>query len=380
MGLAFHREKQTFMREGFYMGTELNRRSFLKGGLALGAVAATAGLTACSGGSGSGSASAASASAAASGSAGSASASASAAAFAVGDKLAQGAAKEPKALVDPTAEWELVANVPDTGILEGMNWHDDTLWFIDVASSRIFKLDGDEVVTVYEDPDHKAMPNGAKFINDDTMLLCDRALGLCTYTLSTGKYEVKVDSYNGEKFLGLNDLVLDGQGGVYFTDPGQSDYFNPVGSVYYLNYAAGDYNAIEKIVSRAAYPNGITISPDGMFLYVAEFNTNSIILVPSKLYTAAKDTPYVFARYNGGHGPDGVLTDADGNVYAAHLNAQEVAIVDNAGWPMAPVRLPDGATPLVSNLLIADGYLYVCEFGGQNIWRIPIEAQPNPIA
>lgn len=341
----------------------MNRRGFIKGFATVGAVAAASTLVACS-----------------SPSEGSAQSS-SQAASAKGE-FAQGSPVEYSAdvLVDPSAEWEFVAKVEDTGILEGMNWHDGTLWFIDVASSRIFRMDGDQVEVVYEDPDHKAMPNGAKFIDDDTILLCDRALGLCTYTLSTGAYEVKVDSYKGERFLGLNDLVLDGEGGAYFTDPGQSDYFNHVGSVYYVNYASGDFQNIEKIVGTAAYPNGITISPDGMFLYVAEFNTNSIILVPSKLYTAAKDTPYVFARLVGGHGPDGVLTDAEGRVYAAHLNAKEVAVVDAAGWPMPSIRLPESATPLVSNLLIAEGYLYVCEFGGKTIWRIPIKAEPNPLA
>ncbi len=343
-----------------------DRRGFLKGAAVLGTVAAAGALTACSGSPAAGSASS-------------------------GSVDVQGRPKSEYAqaptmdyaadvLVDQAAEWEFVAKVEDTGILEGMNWHDGTLWFIDVASSRIFRMNGSEVEVVYEDPDHKAMPNGAKFIDDDTILLCDRALGLCTYSLSTGKYEIKADSFQGEKFLGLNDLVLDGQGGAYFTDPGQSDYFNPVGSIYYVNYASGDFNTIEKIIGSAAYPNGITISPDGMFLYVAEFNTNSIILVPSKLYTEAKDTPYVFARLVGGHGPDGVLTDAEGRVYAAHLNAKEVAVVDAAGWPMPSIRLPESATPLVSNLLIAEGYLYVCEFGGKTIWRIPINAEPNPLA
>lgn len=341
----------------------IDRRGFIKGAAAFGLVAAASTMAACSSESGAGSAS----------SSGSGTSS---------SEFAQGKPVEYEAgvLVDPAAEWERVAVIEGTGIIEGMNWHDGTLWFIDVATSRIFRMNGEEVEVVYEDPEHKAMPNGAKFIDDDTILLCDRALGLCTYTLSTGAYEVKADSYQGEKFLGLNDLVLDGQGGAYFTDPGQSDYFNNVGSVYYVNYASGDYQNVEKIVGSAAYPNGITISPDGMFLYVAEFNTNSIILVPSKLYTDAKDTPYVFARLTGGHGPDGVLTDADGRVYAAHLDAREVAVVDSAGWPMPSIRLPESASIKVSNLLIAEGYLYVCDFGGFTIWRIPINAEPNPIA
>lgn len=281
-------------------------------------------------------------------------------------------------LVDPKSEWEIVTTVEDSGLIEGMNWHDGELWFIDVATSRIFKVQDGKAVTVYQDEAKKAMPNGAKFIDGTTMLITDRALGLCTYDLKTNQYEVKVDQYDGKKFLGLNDLVLDGNGGAYFTDPGQSDYFTKTGNVYYVDYQNG--YKVEKYVSNVAYPNGITISPDGLFLYVAEFNSNSLICVPSKSYKDAKDTPYLFARLVGGHGPDGVLTDKEGNVYCAHLNAKEVAVVDKSGWPVTTIRLPESATPLLSNLLINEGYLYVCEFGGKTIWRIKINAEPNPIA
>ena len=178
----------------------MNRRNFVKGFAAVGAMAAASTLVACGG----------TAAGSASGSAQSSSQASS------NSEYAQGPSADYPAdvLVDPQARWEFVAKVEDTGILEGMNWHDGTLWFIDVASSRIFRMNGDQVEVVYEDPDHKAMPNGAKFIDDDTLLICDRALGLCTYTISTGAYEVKTSSYQGEKFLGLNDLVLDGQGGA----------------------------------------------------------------------------------------------------------------------------------------------------------------------
>lgn len=278
------------------------------------------------------------------------------------------------------AQWEKVANVPNTAIIEGMNFRDDELWFIDVGTSRIFKLVNGEVETVYQDPEKRAMPNGAKFIDDNTLLITDRALGLCTYDVTTGEYTVKVSGVDGSNFLGLNDIVLDGQGGAYFTDPGQSDYLSPEGSVYYVNYGDGSYK-VERYAGNFAYPNGITISPDGKFLYVAEFNTNSIVLVPSKLYTDAKDTPYVFARLNGGHGPDGVLTDEAGNVYAAHLNAGEMVAVSPNGFEIGSWQLPDDATDLVSNLCIGpDGYMYMTEFGGGNIWRIPTSAQPNPLA
>ena len=114
---------------------------------------------------------------------------------------------------------------------------------------------------------------------------------------------------------------------------------------------------------------------------MAEFNTNSIVLVPSKTYTDKKDTPYVFARLNGGHGPDGVLTDEAGNVYAAHLNAGEMVAVSPNGFEIGAWKLPEGATDLVSNLCIGpDGYMYMTEFGSGTIWKIPTSAKPNPLA
>lgn len=282
------------------------------------------------------------------------------------------------ALVDPKAEWEKVTQVPDSRLIEGMNYRDGELWFIDVGASKIQKVVDGQSVDVYVDETHGAMPNGAKFIDNDTMLITDRAQGLCTYNVVSGEYKVHASAFEGTKFLGLNDLVLDGNGGAYFTDPGQSDYLTKNGCVYYVNYGDGSY-AIEKISDGFAYPNGITISPDGKFLYVAEFNTNSIICVPSKTYTEGKDTPYVVARLSGGHGPDGVLTDMEGNIYSAHLNAGEVAVVDAQGFEVVNVRLPESASPLVSNVLIHEGYLYVTEFGNGVIWRIPIKAEPNPL-
>lgn len=282
------------------------------------------------------------------------------------------------ALVDPRSEWEIVAKVPDSKLIEGMNFRDGELWFIDVGASKIQKVVDGQSVDIYVDETHGAMPNGAKFIDENTMLITDRAQGLCTYNVKTNEYKVHASEYEGTKFLGLNDLVLDGNGGAYFTDPGQSDYVTKNGCVYYVNYGDGSF-AIEKIADGFAYPNGITISPDGKFLYVAEFNTNSIICVPSKTYTEGKDTPYVVARLSGGHGPDGVLTDMNGNIYSAHLNAGEVAVVDAQGYEVVNVRLPESASPLVSNVLINDGYLYVTEFGNGVIWRIPINAEPNPL-
>lgn len=286
-------------------------------------------------------------------------------------------------IVSPDAKWEIFAAVKeggiDTAIIEGMNFKGNTLWFIDVGMSNVLKVEDGKVSIVYHDDTKMAMPNGAKFIDDTTLLIADRKQGLCTFDIKTNEYKVLFSDFNGEPFLGLNDIVLDGMGGAYFTDSGQSDYLTKNGNVYYINYKEANPK-VELYKTGFAYPNGITISPDANFLWVAEFNTNSIICVPSKTYKDAKDTPYVAARLEGGHGPDGVITDADGNIYAAHLKAGEVVVVDPNGFPITTVRLPEGAGIFTTNLAIHDGFLYVCEFGQGVIWRIATNAKPNEIA
>ena len=257
----------------------------------------------------------------------------------------------------------------DGGLIEGLNFSQDgTLWFIDVVKGRIHKVVDGEAVTVH-DNEGKSMPNGAKFIDGTTMLITDRSQGLCRYDTETGEYSVWVPNFNG-----LNDLVLDGQGGAYFTDPGQSDYFKRIGCVYYVKYDEGE-PVLQLIQDGIAYPNGITLSPDGQFIYVAEFNTNSLVCIPSAAYTLGRATPYVFARMDGGHGPDGITVDADGNIYVAHLEAKEVLVFDKNGFQIERIPAPEDADIFVDNLCIHNGYLYICEFGSSNIYRIAVTAE-----
>lgn len=377
-----------------------SRRGFLKGtALAGSAIVAGGVLAACSSG-GSGSASAASGSAsAASGSAAASGASAAAMSATMADVYA----KSP--LVAADAKWEEIYRFEkgDSAMIEGMNFTEDgTLWFIDIGMGRIMKLDLEsreleKVVDHGQFTDGPPyMPNGARIIDKDTLLIADRNSGLCTYTISTGEYKpLEVEFNLGEARWGmpvdgekqgwdiLNDLVLAGDNTAYVTDPGLSDYLSPIGRIWKVDYSEyKDGKAKAQVWARGfKYPNGITISPDGNFLYVAEFNTNSIINVPTWQYVQGKvlDTPYVVARLSGGHGPDGVVTDAAGNIYCAHLHAKEIAVVDSQGWPVQNVRLPEAANTDPSNLAIYDGYLYCCEFADGVIWRIPVNAEKNPL-
>lgn len=358
-------------------GISMSRRGFLRGGtLAAGALAAGGVLASCASNSGSDSKSSG-----------------------AGMSATMASQYEANPLVDSKAEWEEVYRFEkgDSAMIEGMNFDaDGNLWFIDIGMGRVMKLDMEtkELAKLVDAPG-QFTPNGARIIDEDTLLIADRNKGLCTFTVSTNEYKALDMTYSfdarwGQEIEGekkswdiLNDLVLAGNQTAYVTDPGLSDYLSPVGRVWYVDYSGyKEGKATAQVWARGIkYANGITISPDGNFLYVAEFNTNSIINVPTYQYVQGKvlDTPYVVARLTGGHGPDGVLTDAAGNIYCAHLHAKEISVVDSQGWPVQNIRLPEAANTDPSNLAIHDGYLYCCEFADGVIWRIEVNAEKNPL-
>ncbi len=271
----------------------------------------------------------------------------------------------------PDAVWEQYCQIDGGIFIEGLNFAPDgtTLWVIDPAAHNIYRVIDGQAETVFHD--ESCMPNGAKFIDETTLLITDRARGLCKFDTETLEYTDFVTNFHGRNFLGPNDLVLDGQGGAYFTDPGSSTYTTPNGSVYYVNYAA-ETPDLQVVETGIAYPNGITLSPDGTLVYVAEFNNNAILCVPSLTYGSGPVTTYLLGSMSGGHGPDGLTIDTEGNVYVAHLEAGEVVVFSPGGYVVDTIRMPASAGIFTDNLILHDGYLYVCEFGQSIVWRIPV--------
>jgi gluconolactonase len=82
--------------------------------------------------------------------------------------------------------------------------------------------------------------------------------------LSTGRFETVYASCEGSDLRGPNDMVFDGHGGFYFTDPGKlRGRAMDCGSVF---YARADGSAIREVAHPMSIPNGIGLSPDGRTL------------------------------------------------------------------------------------------------------------------
>lgn len=244
------------------------------------------------------------------------------------------------------------------------------MWMVSLSSGSILRANDNGTCSVVGSTG--GAPNGAKFHRDGRLFITDRARGLLAFDPATQSIAVVKDAYGLERFRGLNDLIFDRQGGIYFTEPYGSDAIRPIGRVFYL---PPDHQQTAVLVAdNFAFPNGLALSPDESRLYVNDYARNQIITVPLSGAGARNiaAVSIVFARLNGGNGPDGMTVDAAGNVYVAQYNAGQIAVFDVRGFPYGVIRLPDDAGPGVTNLAFQGGYLYVLEALRGEVWRVKI--------
>lgn len=272
-------------------------------------------------------------------------------------------------IVDPAAEWEMVAQV--YGAIEGINF--DTqgrLWLVSSPAGEIIRIDNDgKPVTVGPKADS---PKGMAFHKDGRLFVADRNGKLYWVDPDTGDRHMIADRFRTQHFRGLNDCVFDDKGGLYFTEPYGSNTASADGRVFYLPPGGGK-DDIQVYMQNIAYPNGVCLSPNYEWVYVAEFARNRVIVAQGFHPIDKIDPPHLFCNYEGGIGPDGIATDEKGNLYCAHFGMPEVSVVNPMGIHYGSIGLPEGCGPRAVNLAFNNGYLYVEECSKNEIWRIKVK-------
>ena len=157
----------------------------------------------------------------------------------------------------------------------------------------------------------------------------------------------------GEHSLkGPNDLVIDKDGGIWFTDFGKvRDRDMDRGGVY---YAKPDGSLITEVIFPMVTPNGIGLSPDGARLYVSETYTGQLwafeIVGPGQIAQGRGTGPHAgtfIGSYNG-FGPfDSMAIEACGNICVATLFAGGITVFSPDGHIVEFVPFPD---PFTTNI------------------------------
>ena len=251
---------------------------------------------------------------------------------------------------------------------------DGNLLLVGILKGNIWRVtpDGQISIDVHLPPEIK-LPSGLRFAEDGTLYGVAMGGGLFSVDMPSKKVslvakEVSLGGLPDGAFHGLDDIFIDHTGGMYLTDAAGSSVLNPIGQLLYRDPAGN----IRRLVSTGlAFPNGVVLSPDEKMLYIDEWSSNEIIAVPV-VSPGVINTgwSYVFARLNGGHGPDSMTADAQGNIYAAHYGSGEIAIFAPNGDYYGAIQLPPGAGSFTTNVAIHGGYLYITEAEKSAVWRV----------
>jgi gluconolactonase len=198
--------------------------------------------------------------------------------------------------------------------------------------------------------------NGMAPDRDGRLIVCEQgsrseAARIGRFDRATGERESVVEDRQGLPFNSPNDVVVAGDGAIWFTDPsyGHLQGFRPppvVGDFVYRHDPATGATSV--VADGFDKPNGIVLSPDERTLYVTDSGANQ---EPGSYYVARPhhikafdvtggmrlSDERLFAVVTPGI-PDGLEVDRDGRVYASSSCGVQIFAPD--GELLGEIRLP----------------------------------------
>ena len=211
------------------------------------------------------------------------------------------------------------------------------LYVGDIPFGRIFRIDpaGDWTLVAQYDGE----PNGMKFVSDTEAVIADYRNGLMLLDVKRGTVREHLGRRNGERFKGVNDLIFDSRGALYFTDQGQTGLHDPTGRVYRL-HADG---RLDLLLANVPSPNGVALSPDGKVLFVAATRGNCVWRVPLMEDGGVAKVGQFFPS-RGPSGPDGLAVDEAGKLVVANPGLGVAWVLDAMAQPVEVLRSVAGTS------------------------------------
>ena len=278
-------------------------------------------------------------------------------------------------IIPRDAEIELVVDGSSEGpglcFIEGPTWlneklyfssmHYDALWEGDPQKSALVEMEGDGSYRYIHYGEMET--NGTFALDNGNLAVCDmyghRVVEMSTDGLVV---QVLVDSCDGKRLDGPNDLVVDLKGGIYFTDPQilPEPHMQPGRSVMYRRPNGKTIRVVEPGV--LIKPNGLILSPDCRRLYINSTHENFMMaydvnengtLSGGKRFGNLKVTPEILDGESIDTQADGMTVDERGNIYITTILGLQIFGPDGdyigyIHYPEMPVNCcfggPDGRT------------------------------------
>jgi gluconolactonase len=215
------------------------------------------------------------------------------------------------------------------------------LYVTDIPFGRVFRIDPAGAWTLITEYDGE--PNGLKFLDASTLIITDYKNGLMQLDIRSGAVSPFWQRRNTERFKGVNDLVFDRTGNLYFTDQGQTGLHDPTGRVFRLT----PEGRLDLLLANVPSPNGIVLSPDEQVLFVAVTRGNSIWRGPLQRDGSISKVGQFFTS-TGPSGPDGLAMNSKGELLIANPGIGVVWVLDAFAQPVDILRCPPGGHSLTN--------------------------------
>ena len=210
---------------------------------------------------------------------------------------------------------------------------DGNVYFSNPYDSKVFKWSSTEGLTVFTEQFNG--PNGLAIDGYGRLIACEAFNRRIASLDKDGRAVRLTDKFEGGKYNEPNDLFIDRNGGIYFTDP----YFHvhrdsleqKKRGVYYIKPG---FSEVIRVIDDLKNPNGICASPDGSQLYVIDTGEEK-----TYVYTVNDDGTLIDRRLFVSWGIDGLVADSEGNVY---ITGREdfVNIYDSRGNYLERIVVP----------------------------------------
>ena len=263
---------------------------------------------------------------------------------------------------------------PTDSFLEGPVFDaSGNLYVADIPFGRIFRVDArGEWSQVAE---YDGEPNGMKFLNERELVIADYKNGLMLCEIASGVVRPYLSRRNSERFKGVNDLVFDSKGNLYFTDQGQTGMHDPTGRVYRLR----PNGQLDLLLANAPSPNGLALSPDEKVLYLAVTRGNAVWRMPLLEDGSVAKVGQFFTSY-GPSGPDGLAVDQHGRVIVANPGLGYAWVLNPRAEPVIVLRSTEGMS--LTNIAFGGAEhktLYCTESVSGSILRADLDVPGLPI-
>ena len=216
------------------------------------------------------------------------------------------------------------------------------VYFTDQPNDRIMVWTTGEKLETFMQPSGRS--NGMYFDKDDYLWSCADEKNELWRIAPDKSAEVVLGKYRDAALNGPNDLWIAPDGAIWFTDPYYQrpwwDHKEPPQDGQCVYYLSPDRQTLLRVIDDMVQPNGITGTPDGKTLYVADIGDKK-----TWVYDIGQDGVLSGRRLFCELGSDGMTIDERGNLY---LTGKGVTVFDKNGQQIEWIEIPEGWTANVA--------------------------------